>query len=252
MMQISETEAFRACRVLFGNELRLSREFLQYLQPSGAHSAFRRKAKITHPDSCHASQYTPPQSVRLFQDLNQAHQLLQSYLRQRDMLSSRNRSVPVSGTSHSPHSAYREQPHARPAQGPLPTRPLQFGTFLFYRGLLPYKTLIAALTWQRQQRPAFGQIARRWGWLGEEEISHILFCRLGGRFGERAEKLGLLSPIQVRAILLHQRTRQQKLGNFFIEQGLFSPAEIEILVDELSEHNLKYRHGHPHHFYYHR
>ena len=252
MMQISEAEAFRACRILFGHELRLSREFLHYLQPSGAHSAFRKKAKTTHPDSCTTGHHHHHQQVRQFQDLNQAHQLLQSYLRQRDQLAARTRTGPTAQAARPSRTGPREQPHSRPAQGPLPTRPLQFGLFLYYRGLIPFTTLIAALAWQRRQRPTIGQIAKRWQWLKGMEIDRILASHLGGRFGERAEKLGLLSSIQVRAILLHQRTRQEKLGRYFIDQGLLGVAEVERLLGELSEHNLKYRHGYPHHFYYHR
>ena len=53
-------------------------------------------------------------------------------------------------------------------------------------------------------------------------------------------------------MLLHQRTRQDKLGSYFIEQGLLNTEEVNTLLGDLSEHNLKYRHGYPHHFYYHR
>lgn len=252
MMQISETEAFRACRVLFGSDLRLNIDFLQYLQSSGAHSAFRKRAKTTHPDSCHKHPQKRPRQVRLFQDLNKAHQLVQNYLRQRDLLGARIRTSTATRNPRPTNSAHRDRPHTRSSQGPLPTRPLQFGIYLYYRGQISYSALIGALTWQRQQRPAIGQIAQRWGWLEEQEIGQVLSCHKAGRFGERAEHLGLLSQIQVRAILLHQRTRQDKLGSYFIDQGLLTTGEIECMLRDLSEHNLKYRHGYPHHFYYHR
>lgn len=248
MMQISETEAFRACRILFGSDLKLNRDFLNYLQPAGAHSAFRKRAKSAHPDSCLPQPHCSHNKVRQFQDLNQAYQLLKTYLRQRDLLSARKR--PASAAC-APQAA-KEPFHSKPAQGPLPTRPLQFGVYLYYRGLISFSCLIGALTWQRQQRPTFGQIAQRWGWLDDQEIGQVLTSRRLGRFGERAEHLGLLSPVQVRAILLHQRTRQSKLGAYFIEQGILSRQEIDLLLRDLSDHNLKYRHGYPHHFYYHR
>jgi len=248
MMQISETEVFKACRILFGSGLQFNRNFLQYLQPAGAHSAFRKQAKNTHPDSQRKGDAKISPAAHLFQDLNQAHQLIQNYLRQRD-LAARKHSAAAARPSTSgsvPRSAQMKP------QGPLPTRPLQFGLFLYYRGLIPFKALISGLIWQRQQRPAIGQIAQRWGWLNELEIKQVLNCRDIGTFGERAEQLGLLSSIQVRAILLHQRSRQGKLGDFFVEQGLLSSTQIRQLLDDLSDHNLKYRHGYPHHFYYHR
>ncbi len=253
MMQISETEVFRACRILFGSELILNRGFLQYLQPAGAHSAFRKRAKTTHPDSSPQNTHNKHTQVRQFQDLNQAYQLIRSYLRQRDLLEARQRtSTAPRSTRPAPGTTSRSRTDTRPEQGPLPTQPLQFGIYLYYRGLIPFNALIGALVWQRQQRPTFGQIAQRWGWLSGEDIRQITDCRKLGRFGERAEHLGLLSPLQVRAILLHQRTRQSKIGTYFIEQGLLSAEDINRLLGDLSAHNLKYRHGYPHHFYYHR
>ncbi len=47
---ISEEQIFNACRVLFGPDVRLTREFLNYLQPAGAKSEYRRRAKRLHPD----------------------------------------------------------------------------------------------------------------------------------------------------------------------------------------------------------
>ncbi len=251
MMQISEIEAFRACRVLFGGDLKLNRDFLHYLQPSGAHSAFRKMAKNTHPDSCQIHLQGKPDRVQQFQDLNQAHQLIQTYLRQRDLIAARNRTSTATRRPR-PTTTQSERYQSKPSQGPLPTRPLQFGIYLYYRGVISFSTLIGALTWQRQQRPTIGQIAQRWGWMDESAIAQILTSRRTGRFGERAEQLGLLSSIQVRAILLHQRTRQSKIGNYFVEQGLLTAEDVERLLYELSDHNLKYRHGYPHHFYYHR
>jgi hypothetical protein len=258
MMQISEIEAFRACRVLFGTDLNLSRDFLSYLQPAGAHSAFRKMAKQTHPD-CNPKA-NPPRTnqVQLFQDLNQAHQVLQNYLRQRDLVSASQHSQPgrkpprPARTQTPPRAHSQPGAYARQGTGPLPSRPLQFGLYLYYRGLISFKILAGALVWQRQQRPSVGQIAQRWGWLNPEDISRIIACRKTGRFGERAEYLELLSALQVRAILLHQRTRQDKLGSYFVSQGLLTNTEIEQLLHDLSEHNLKYRHGFPQHFYYHR
>jgi hypothetical protein len=249
MMQISETEVFRACRILFGNDLTLNRSFLEYLQPAGAHSAFRKQAKVTHPDSNRNPVKNNHCPVLLFQNLNQAHQLVQSYLRQRDLISARTRCSTATRPPKTPGSNARK-PNSE--QGPLPTRPLQFGLYLYYRGLIPFNALLGAISWQSKQRPTIGQIAQRWGWIKEQDIVRILTCRKLGRFGERAEHLGLLSSIQVRAILLHQRSRQEKLGSYFIDQGLLSSEEVNCLLGDLSEHNLKYRHGYPHHFYYHR
>ena len=40
----------QSCTVLFGSELDISRDFLDYLQISGIKTAYRKRAKETHPD----------------------------------------------------------------------------------------------------------------------------------------------------------------------------------------------------------
>jgi len=247
MMQISENEAFSACRVLFGSDLQISRDFLRYLQPAGAQSAFRQMAKKTHPDKHHnAPELVKSRQSQLFQDVNQAHKLLQNYLRQRDLFAARATQYPSRPASQ------RNEPRPRPftSNGKIPARPLQFGQYLYYRGLISFRTLACALVWQRQQRPVLGQIAQRWGWLASADVRQILNCRIRGRFGERAEHLGLLNTLQVRALLLHQRTRQLKLGTYFIEQGIFSAEELERLLACLAAHNQQYRHDYSYQAYY--
>lgn len=245
MPQCSETEIIHACRVLFGPELHLSREFLNYLQPSGARSAYRKKAKLTHPDRFAGSGSSiKARQEKLFQHLNQAHETVQSYLKQRQAAPDTMRSQTRTGPSSRPESARPAAGGNRVYRGPLPARPLQLGQFLYYRGLIPYAAVIAAITWQRQQRPSLGEIARRWRWLDEKEIERILKLRSGySRFGERAERLGLLNPLQVRTLLFHQRSRQKQIGRYFIEHNQITESRLDQLLAELAEHNLRYRHG---------
>jgi curved DNA-binding protein CbpA len=258
MLQISEAEVFRACRTLFGPELQLSRDFLHYLQPSGVRTAYRNKAKQTHPDRYAVSTTNiREKQQRLFQDLNQAHQTVQLFLKQRDLLQSGGNFHNRSSSSYSyqqPQQQRRRQdrpPYSRYYRGPLPPRPLQFGLFLYYQGIIPFNAVIAAITWQRQQRPVIGDIARRWGWLNDEQINRILAYRNGfSKFGERAEQLGLLNSLQVRALLLHQRTRQKQMGRYFIEQGFFDEEALNHLLSKLAEHNQSYRQSYSGQFYY--
>jgi len=256
MPQITEAEVFRACRTLFGAELNLSRDFLHYLQPAGVRSAYRRQAKVTHPDRFSLSATgTREKQQRLFQDLNQAHETVQKFLKQRERVPAasffRNRST----ASYSQPKRRQDRPYSKYYRGPLPTRPLQFGLFLYYLGIIPFNAVISAITWQRQQRPVIGEIAKRWGWLSDEQIGKILNYRGRGvhKFGERAEQLELLTPLQVRALLLHQRTRQKQMGSYFIEQGFFKEEMLNQLLNQLAEHNRTYRQGYGGHYYfYHR
>lgn len=252
MPQVTEAEVFRACRTLFGSELQLNREFLTYLQPSGVRSAYRKKAKVIHPDRFAVScTIIKTRQQRLFQDLNQAHQTVQSYLKQKHHAP--NSHYPPKRSAYSQPRTRRQGPPYQKqwARNSLPHRPLQFGTFLYYLGIIPFQALISAITWQRQQRPVLGDIARQWGWLSEQEIRQIITYRSGPhKFGERAEQLGLLDNLQVRTLLFHQRSKQEQIGHYFIAQGFFDTAKRNQLLAQLAEHNRTYRKGFSQHYYY--
>jgi hypothetical protein len=251
MLQHSEAEIFRACRTLFGPELQLNRDFLHYLQPSGVQTAFRKKAKQTHPDRfAIATIHIREKQHRLFQDLNQAHETLQNFLKQRK---TRFTSSTRSSYQQPPqHWRQDRPPQSKFYRGPLPLRPLQFGLFLYYLGIIPFSAVISAISWQRQQRPILGDIARRWGWLDATQIKQVLAFRNGGsKFGERAEQLGLLTSLQVRALLLHQRSQQKQMGQYFIEQGYFNAETLNLHLSNLAEHNQAYRHSFSGQYYFH-
>lgn len=253
MLQLSETEIYRACRTLFGPDLQLNRNFLHYLQPSGVRSAYRKQAKELHPDRfAIAAAEVQLKQHHLFQDLNQAHQTIQQFLklRQRDK-------VVLRPASPEPPARPKPRHNTQPRHDQnsyLPPYPLQFGLFLHYLGIIPFKSLISAITWQRRQRPTIGNIARRWGWLNDDQLQQILSCRgYPQRFGERAVKLGLLTSLQVRTLLFHQRTRQRQLGEFFVEQNFFDEETLQHLLQQLAEHNRKHRKNLSDQFYfYHR
>ncbi len=206
-------EILVACRVLFGPQVQLSGEFLLYLQEGGVKSAYRRRAKEVHPDAV-----ADEERVEDFRQLARAYQEVLGFLRLRDR-----GSEPVPKVTPRP-----------PGTGPFPPlRPLEFGQFLIARGVIPLRALAEALVWQRGQRPAIGIIACRWGWLSQENLARILGSRQQhGRFGEKAVRLGLLTPAQVRTLLFFQRSRQKKLGAFFIEKGLLTPDELDLLLAE--------------------
>ena len=58
-----------ACKILFGAEVRVSSDFLNYIKPSGLKTAYRRRALETHPDVC-------PSSGEDFKSVLDAYQLL--------------------------------------------------------------------------------------------------------------------------------------------------------------------------------
>ncbi len=243
----SENEIFDACRVLFGPEISLSREFLYYLQASGARSAYRQRAKETHPDLFVGEDHRRQQErARLFRHLVDAFDIVNDFLIRRDEVAPMAPPPEPSGAPErkSPAPERRdpgeETEEPRYHRGAVPGRNLEIGLYLFYRGAISYQDMIAALVWQRRQRPVIGEVALRWGWLSDAAIGRILAGGgQPGRFGDRAVDLGLLSPFQVKTLLFYQRCRQQRLGEFFIEGGLLTAAEMEQMVADLSEHNRR-------------
>lgn len=239
MVQMTEAALFDACRILFGPELTLNRDFLFYLQPGGAKSAYRSKAKQTHPDRF-ADAEKKRQNV-LFHDLTSAYKLINTFLEQREK--GHTLSFRYAGPrGKASTSTVRPRPPASPAgtffAGDIPRRNLEFGLYLYYRGYISYQQLIAALVWQRAQRPAIGEIARRWGWLDETSLRRVLTSRGAfSRFGQRAIQLGVLTPFQVQTLLRYQRNLHKRLGQYFVESNLLSAQDIEKLAEELTSHN---------------
>ena len=238
----SETAVFSACRTLFGKEVNLSRDFLNYLQPSGAKTAFRNQAKAHHPDA-HASSTTQirKQQTERFREVRQAYDLITEFLdkrhRSRQQTSSRGASQSASHWGRSSAQQRKQQrPHPRPIR--VPAIPLEFGMFTYYQGKVTYQQLIEALVWQRRQRPTLGIIARKWGWLSEAKVAQVLGHRGHAvRFGKKAVELGYLKPHQVETLLQHQRSLQTRIGQYFIEKGLLTEKEADLISQSLKSHN---------------
>jgi len=243
----AETEVYNACRLLFGSNLTLNHDFLRYLQPAGAKTAYRQRAKENHPDRFHnATPLIYRQKVKNFQDLNQAYELLLDFLSQR-----RSHILPLTPAA-SPAGYQRSRPRPRTAKPapaersaePMPGRILEFGLFLYYRGHINFRQLIEALAWQRRQRPNLGDIAERWGWLSAPQVQLILRHRSATgyyrRFGEKALELHLLDQRQLQTLLTYQRSVQRRIGEFFVEHGLLTQVQLQRLLQEHQQHNRQF------------
>jgi hypothetical protein len=238
----SETAVFNACRTLFGKEVNLSRDFLNYLQPSGAKTAFRSQAKAHHPDAhASSSKNIRNQQTERFREIRQAYDLIIEFLENRHV-SRKTVSAkrPSHTTSHwgntTTQKRKQQKPHARPSK--IPSIPLEFGMYSYYQGRVSYQQLIEALVWQRRQRPTLGALAQKWGWLSDTKVSQILQHRgLAARFGKKAIELGYLKPHQVDALLQYQRSLQTRLGHHFIEKGLLTEEEADQISTNLKSHN---------------
>ena len=238
----SETALLNACRTLFGKEVNLSNEFLHYLQPSGAKTAFRNQAKAHHPDA-HASSspHIRQQQTDRFREIRQAYDLLIEYLEKRPRIHATSlRNNPGQTASHWANRAPRQSTQQRqpPKPASIPSIPLEFGMYSYYRGKVTYQQLIEALVWQRRQRPTLGAIAQKWGWLSEAKVAQVLGYRgKAVRFGKKAIEMGHLKPHQVEVLLSYQRTLQKRIGQYFVEKGLLSEAEVNHISQHLTRHN---------------
>lgn len=85
MSMIDETDLYDACKVLFGSNVRVDKKFLQYIEPAGIKSAFRKKALVTHPDRYASySEDVQKDYAEQFRHLTSAYEKLTKYLKMRD------------------------------------------------------------------------------------------------------------------------------------------------------------------------
>lgn len=273
---IAEHELYRSCEILFGLEPNINRDFLEYLQASGVKNAYREKARETHPDMVFANGDYNPDLFRTVQEAYEnlsaylkarekgfRFPALSAAITRRSRKSFRppNQNVHARRNHSETHpkngvSGKRFQKKSnrfkRPVngknsfnwqtdslyKGPIPRRVLLFGHFLYYSGIINWRNIIQALVWQRNHRPRVGEIACRFGWLTEEEVLHILKNRTLMRpFGKAALDLGLLTKGQLNIVVLHQKRLQKKIGKYFTEKNILTPAQLDELVDKYHAHN---------------
>ena len=234
---------FDACRELFGSEVDTSRDFLHYLQHSGIKSAFRRKAKETHPDtfSGHNVQVQAARAEQ-FCKAKTAYDLLCRFVSQRETAPSRRcarqtADRPRQAADRPRHRAARESDEYY--RGEIPQRPLQIGRYLYYRRVITFRELTQALAWQRGTRRPLGAIAREWGWMTASQVGTVMVSKLSGKFGDKALRLGFLDHSRLRMLLMEQRLRHRRIGHFFIERRLVAPRELDLYLRELRLHNLR-------------
>ncbi|MCG6552962.1 MAG: hypothetical protein L7F77_11590 [Candidatus Magnetominusculus sp. LBB02] len=81
---MNEIELYDACKVLFGKEVKVDRQFLDYIQPSGVKSAYRKMAMATHPDRLAVLGCGEISAAGDFRTVAAAYEKLSKYLKLRD------------------------------------------------------------------------------------------------------------------------------------------------------------------------
>ncbi len=131
-----------------------------------------------------------------------------------------------------------------PPVGSMPLGPLRLAEFAYHSGLISWTTLLDAVRWQKRQRPPIGQLAVDHGLLTTDQVREILQQRRQEAasqvpFAAYARRSGYLSFFEQLVVLGRQRLMQQRIGEFFVESGHFTPGEIDALVTQLHKHNLR-------------
>ncbi len=275
MPAMTERKLYRACKIIFGPELAVSHDFLQYLQRTGLKSAYRQRAMETHPDrGPDQSEFGKRRMAMMFHTVREAYQDLSDFLEAREnglyphlagplQNDRKSWTEPAGGgntagrktTSGGNQAGPQRRPAgSRPAtadssgprmehkkfKGSLPARKLLFGHFLYYSGLIDWQTLVKALMWQRRQQPRLGELGRRLGWLDNKDILSIMRQRAAGRpFGRSAVQLGILSESQLKILLSQQKKYRRKIGGYFVEKNILTPRNLAILVEKSRYHNRR-------------
>ena len=239
----------QACLILFGPDVHPGPEFLSYLQPEGLKAAFRSKALSTHPDRAEVMGQDREHLNEQFIQVVWAYEELKTALVNPKTSATRsifNRSAnPRSKAKASPQTgsrsgqtqrAYRGTPRFH--EGEIPLKVLRIGEFLYFSGKVSWQDFMAALNWQKRQRPSFGEIAMEWNLLSQEDVAAIMAERsFAEPFGEAAIRMGMLNRFWVRAILHRQSKMQPRIGRYFIDAGLLTRPEIGRQLDRLKKHN---------------
>lgn len=238
-------EVFEACSVLFGHDTKFSIDFLKYLQPSGVKAAYWKKAKETHPDMAITLGSNPDDLNLQFKEVNLAYELLNTAIKEGDQLLLRKKTTP----KNKPKPDFRSKPKPQADKtrsndhfynGMIPRRELLIGQYLYYSGIISWRTLIDSIIWQRRNRPMLGKLASDWNILTNQEIQQVLNQRkFNEKFGEAAIRSGLFTPSQLMTLLGRQRRLQKPIGAFYIQKYLLHTRELERIVREQRQHNRK-------------
>lgn len=262
---LTESRVLSAYEVLFVDAGEASGSLLRSLQLPEIKKAYRRRALDTHPDRWGGTdEGHRKRCTERFIEVTNAYEILNSYLALRDKGVVFEREEPA---AWEPSRRARPAPASQPGfasssdddrrrafsfsywERGVPGRGLRFGEFLYYSQVIPWKSLIAALVWQRRERPRIGEIAQRWRWFTEPEIVRLLKGRRPGEhLGEVLLRHRLISPFQLEVLLWQQRKFQKPIGTYFLRQGCLTQAQLHRYLQQQYQHNLRFYRDFPRHF----
>ncbi|WP_435549328.1 J domain-containing protein [Desulfobacterium sp. N47] len=242
---LHKQDILNAYSVIFGPAVGVSINTIIGIPPMTLKTAYRKKALETHPDRYLIVGKMKKELNDQFIEVSLAYETLQKVLNHfKPLANNASNSINKENKTKCSASSDGGKPADHFYRGLLPKRKLLIGQFLYYSGIVSWKTLIDALTRQKMQRPPVGQIAIKWGILSKNDIHAILKQRsleqkYDKRFVEYACSKGYLTSFQRLALLGKQRSLQRPIGEFFVEKGILMSMDMEILVKKLHLHNRK-------------
>lgn len=240
---VTKQEFVEAYDILFGYSRDMAVDLLSRLQPSEIKAAYRKKAFETHPDRSQIVGNTEADLNEQFRVVTLAYEVLTTALKVKGPFDLKGRKGVRQRQKTRPRASGEESRFSdRFYSGMIPRRRLLIGQFLYYCGIISWKTLIDAIIWQKRQRPPIGQIAIKWGILSQEEIRHILIERsverdFSKRFAEYARQKGYITIFEHMALVGKQRSLQNPIGEYFIENEILYPRDMSRKIMELRNHN---------------
>ena len=250
--QTSVEDLVRAGRLLFGRSFAPGTASWR----AALRDVYHRRALETHPDRARALGRPEAELAREFHAVTEAYRVLSAVAAGPSALGGRGR--PAAARPHgvapprtaprpvaTPRAARRDA--ARPSQtarGTLPQRRLRLAEFLYYTGRIPWSAFVAAIAWQRAQRPQLGRIAVDLGFLTQADVAAILARRraegsMQEPFGEYALRQGFLTRLQLLTALGRQGRQQRRIGEYFVESGLVDAGTLDAVREELFARNAR-------------
>jgi hypothetical protein len=242
---MQNSEYINACRTLFSDSVNLTPGFLKDLDHSSLKAAYRQKALETHPDRSIVLGISETEMEKRFKNVSSAYELLlpvacgeYSFLLNVNVQKKQGRKTYTKRKS----PPGRKTPNDHYYTWKMPHRELLIGQYLYYSGIISWKTLSKAIVWQKKQRPLFGQIAQKWGILAMFDISRILLERkVMEKFGDCAIRKGYITSFQQMAIVGRQRRLQRPIGEYFIENEFLVKGQIDEIARQNILRNVKLR-----------
>jgi len=240
---LANQDVLNAYHVIFGSAGCFSVDLLRHLNPTALKTAYRRKAFETHPDRSLIVGKMENEMSNCFVEVTLAYQTLQSALKNfHSNGSGYDNRFTKEFNKRTANTVNRNDATDFFYKGRIPKRKLLIGQFLYYSGIVSWKKLIEAISWQKMQRPPIGQIAMKWGILSEYDIQALLKRRslernFHKRFGEYALLKGYITSYELLAILGKQRMLHRPIGEYFIEKRILPAHNMDRMIEKLRTHN---------------